>query len=123
MAVNGHRLVTSPNAKLARFQQPFWYGLLKVARLLKWQGYDSNLSGRTIIDMRRQPVTDHQIPKIDDIGRCEVLDLEGTQITDEGLRHLQSIKTLKCLVVRKTEVTRAAVLRLQQSRRRLWIWH
>jgi hypothetical protein len=123
MAINGHRLATSPYAKLGWFQKPFWYGLLVFARLLKWQAYDSNLKGRQIIDLRNQPVTDHQIPKIDNIASCEVLDLEGTQISDEGLKHLLALKALKCLVVRKTDVTREAVLRLQQSRRRLWIWH
>ncbi len=123
MAVNGHRLASSPNARLVWFQKPFWYGLLVLARMLKWQGYDSNLKGRTIIDLRNQTVTDHQLPKIENISRCEVLDLEGTQISDEGLKHLLGIKTLKCLVVRKTDVTREGVVRLQQSRRRLWIWH
>lgn len=121
--IQGHRLATQFDAKLAWFQKPFWIGMLFFSRVLKWEKYDSSLQGRLVVDHRGEAVTDEHLRALENFSKCEVLDLEGTEITDASLRHLKDCKNLRCLVVRKTSVTHAGVQRLQQSKRRMWIWY
>ena len=123
MVYKGYQFMRVPGAKLAWFQKPFWNSALVFARMLNWQGYDSRFKGRGIIDKRGVPVSDSEIPAIDNLGRCQVLDLEGTLVTDRGLRPLYGLQNLHCLVLRKTGVTDEGVFRLQQANPKLWIWY
>ena len=89
---------------------------------MKWQNYDSALKGRTVIKVREKMFGDYELPELENLHRCQVLDLQGTNVTDQGLLHLYSLKHLQCLVLRKTKVSPEGVFRLQQSFPRLWIW-
>ena len=119
----GHDLRSNPRAKLAWFQKPFWNAILHFARLMNWQNYDRRLRGRKIIDRRRAPLVDENIPTLEGLAICHVLDLEGTLVTDRSLRCLYGLRYLRCLVLRKTKVTHEGVLRLQQANPKLWIWY
>ncbi len=119
----GHQLTKNPRAKLAWFQKPLWNLVLYAARSMKWSAYDSRYKGRVIVDKRNAPIVDEKVPYLEGLGKCQVLDLEGTLITDKGLRHLYGLSNLHCLVLRKTKVTHEGVLRLQQANPRLWIWY
>ncbi len=119
----GHQLMRNPRARLAWFQKPIWNLILWFARRLDWQGYDSTLKGRSIIDQRNAPIVDEKVPYLEGLNKCHVLDLEGTLITDKALRHFYGLTNLHCLVLRKTKVTHEGVIRLQQANPRLWIWY
>lgn len=102
---------------------PFWNLILWSARRMKWEGYDSNIKDRKIVDLRNAPVTDATLPAVDGLSVCHVLDLENSSVSDSGLRQLYTLKTLQCLVVKNTNVTHEGVVRLQQARPKLWIWY
>ena len=113
---------SDPQATLG-ILSPFWNLVLYFARRMKWEGYDSNLKDRHVVDLRNAPVTDASLQSVDGLGECSVLDLENSTISDNGLRQLYSLKSLDCLVVKNTDVTQDGVVRLQQARPKLWIWY
>ena len=92
-------------------------------RRVNWQGYDSRNKGRGIINKRGAPIGDQQIAELENLHRCQVLDLEKTLISDAGLRSFYGLQNLHCLVLRKTNVTAEGVFRLQQANPKLWIWY
>lgn len=122
MVYKGKQFRKNPRARLAWFQKPIWNGVLVLARAMNWQGYDSSLKGRTIIKVREKHFGDNEIADLEDIQRCQVLDLQGTSVTDRGLLELYALKHLQCLVLKRTKVTPEGVFRLQQSFPRIWIW-
>ena len=65
---------------------------------------------------------DVELAEIEELKNCQVLDLEGTRITDRSLQMLYGHKHLQCLVLKRTKTTHDAVFRLQQAQPRLWIW-
>lgn len=119
----GRQFMRDPNARLAWFQRPFWNLVLTFSRALKWQGYDKRLQGRKVITIHDKMFGNHEIADLPGLKNCQVLDLEGTCITDQALLELYQLNHLRCLVVRKTNVTHEGVFRLQQSHPRLWIWY
>jgi hypothetical protein len=119
----GHQFLVDPNARLAWFQNPFWNFMLMVSRLMKWQNYDARFKGRKIIAVHDRGFGDRSLADLEGLKTCQVLDLEGTSISDRGLNELYRLKHLHCLVLRKTNVTHDAVFRLQQSFPRLWVWY
>ena len=81
------------------------------------------MAGRLIIDMRGEPFSDRDLLDLEKLNVCEVLDAEGTDLTDNSLAAMHGLKHLRCLVIRKTHVTHDAVFRLQQSLPKCWIWY
>ena len=65
---------------------------------------------------------DNDLMEHNDIKSVQVLDIQGTNLTDKGLLHLYDLKHLQCVVLRKTNVSPEAVFRFQQTFPRLWIW-
>lgn len=123
LVLKGHQLARNPHARLAWYQKPLWNGVLFLARRMNWQAYDERFKGRTIIDRRGEGITDANIPELENLGLCEVLDLERTPITDAGLRHLYGLQNLHCVVLRRTGVTHEGVFRLQQTHPKIWVWY
>ncbi len=123
VVIQTKRLATVPGARLPFYLKPFWNGLLRLARLQKWQNYDSRLRNRLIIDVRGQPFGDRDLLDLEKLNVCQVLDAEGTDITDNALAAMHGLKHLRCLVLRRTHVTYEGVFRLQQSLPRCWIWY
>lgn len=119
----GHQFLRDPHARLAWFQVPFWNLILALSRAAKWQSYDKSLTGRKIITIRDKMFGDVEIAELPGIKNCQVLDLEGTCVTDQGLLPLYHLNHLHCLVLKGTNVTHEGVFRLQQSCPRLWIWY
>lgn len=119
----GYQFLSDGRARLAWFQKPFWIGLLMYFRYRRWRGFDSRFRNRNVVDFRDQPITDDQLPKLASIRAAQVLDLEGTLITDKTIETFYGLKHLQCLVVRNTDATHLAVTRLQQTHPKIWIWH
>ncbi|MDA7906526.1 hypothetical protein N9B43_06450 [Mariniblastus sp.] len=112
-----------PVAQLAWFQKPFWRLLLFFARFMKWERYDSALRGRRVIRIRDRMFGDNDIMEQKGIKNVQVLDIQGTNLTDRGLLNLYDLKHLQCVVLRGTKVSPEAVFRFQQTFPRLWIWY
>lgn len=119
----GHQFLRSPKARLAWFQKPFWNLLLTLSRSMKWTGYDSQLKGRKIIKVSDPGFTDHNVDELEGLKACEVLDLEGTAVSDATLYKLYELKHLQVLILKRTNVSHDGVFRLQQSVPRLWVWY
>lgn len=111
-----------PVAQLSWFQKPFWRLVLFLARFNKWQRYDRALQGRRVITVKDRMFGDNDIMEQKGIKNVQVLDIQGTNLTDSGLLHLYDLKHLQCVVLRKTNVSPEAVFRFQQTFPRLWIW-
>ncbi|MCP4462174.1 MAG: hypothetical protein GY819_05175 [Planctomycetaceae bacterium] len=117
------RMATVPGARLPFFLRPIWNTILRLARSQNWQKYDSRLKGRLIIDVRGENFGDRELLDLENLNICQVLDAEGTDITDNALAAMHGLKHLRCLVLRKTHVSHEAVFRLQQSLTKCWIWY
>ena len=123
LVLKGHQFLVDPHAQLAWFQKPFWNLILVVARMMNWQKYDARYKGRKVITMHDRRFGDQELADLEGLDACQVLDLEGTCVSDRGLKELYRLKHLHCLVLRGTRVTHQGAFRLQQSFPRLWIWY
>lgn len=123
VVVQTKRMATVPGVRLPFYMKPFWLLLLYLARAQSWQKYDSRLKDRLVIDMRGQPFGDRELLDLEKLNVCQVLDIEGTDITDNSLAAMHGLRHLRCLVIRRTHVTFDAVFRLQQSLPKCWIWY
>ena len=115
------QLAANPEASLGMFA-PFWHLLLVGARQMQWEKYDGKLRGRVVIDARNSEVNDATLPGLAGFKNAEVFDLQGRQITDNGLRHFYGHANLRCIVLKDTQVTATGVANLQQALPRIWIW-
>lgn len=122
LVFKSYQFLLQPGAQLAWFQKPFWNWILRLARKQNWKDYDSRLSGREVITVTDEDFDDEDLLNLDRFRYANVLDLEGTQITDNGLETLYGMKQLECLVLRKTLVSAAEVYRFQQTFPKVWIW-
>ena len=111
------RMNSKPAVPLQFWQRVPWEFLLSHLRSNSW-----NRSKDKIVDLSDQKMYDSEIATTPGIGRAEVVDLEGTELTDEGLLQLYQFRQIRCLVVRYTKVTPEGVFRLQQHNRKMWIW-
>ena len=116
------QLALNPEASLGLFA-PCWDLLLYFARQMKWENYDGRLKGRLITDLRNQNVNDETWPAATSFKDAQVIDVQGCNISDSGLRHLYGHHHLRCLVLKETKVTPTGVANLQQALPRVWIWH
>lgn len=118
-----HQFMHKPAAQLAWFQKPFWRLMLFLSRFLKWERYDGALKGRRVITIRDRMFGDNDVMEHKGIKNVQVLDIQGTNLTDHGLLNLYDLKHLQCVVLRGTKVSPEAVFRFQQTFPRLWIWY
>ena len=119
----GYQFLKNPKTKLSWFQRMFWNFILMLARIGKWESYDSKLKNRRVIKVSEKGFIDSEIPRLEGIRNVQVLDLENTEVTDQGVALLYRLEHLQCLVLRRTNVTHDAVVRLQQTFPKLWIWY
>ena len=117
------RMATVPGTRMPFYLKPFWTSILRLARMQGWTKYDSRLKDRLVIDVRGEAFGDRDLLDLEKLNICEVLDAEGSDITDNSLAAMHGLKYLRCLVIRKTHVTHEAVFRLQQSLPKCWIWY
>ncbi|MEM9943897.1 MAG: hypothetical protein AAF939_20220 [Planctomycetota bacterium] len=120
--IKGKRFLSRPAIRLNWMQRPLWNSVLTLARLFRWQGYDKSLKGRKIIKIKDRSFDDRRLAEID-LNQCEVLDLQRTSVTNEALKLICGMKNLRCLVLRKTQVTNEGAYRIQQAKPNVWIWH
>ena len=122
LVFKSYQFLLQPGAQLAWFQRPFWNWILRLARKQNWKDYDSRLSSREVITVSDEDFDDQDLLELDRFRYANVLDLEGTKITDNGLEALYGMKQLQCLVLRNTLVSKTEVYRFQQTFPKVWIW-
>lgn len=123
IVIQTKRLAHVPGTGLPFYLKPMWNTVLQMARKQNWQAYDSRLAGRLIIDVRGQAFGDRELLDLENLNLCQVLDAEGTDLTDNSLAAMHGLKNLRCLVLKGTHVQPEAVFRLQQSLPKCWIWN
>ena len=100
-----------------------WYFLLWFARLTAWGFLKGPFARRKIYNGRGRRLVDSDLETIDGINDLDVLDVEGTQVTDESIDYLARLRNLKFLVVRGTGISQQGYKRLQERLRSTWIWY
>ena len=120
--VDTHQLAMKPKKQVPFYLKPIWLGVLMIARMMRWQHYDSKLKGRQITDVRGTTFGDRNLLEIDELNLCQVLDAGGSSLTDNGLAAMHDLKHLRCLVLRGTHVSDEGVFFLQQALPQCWIW-
>lgn len=121
--IKAYQFLRNPRTQLGFFQKPFWNFILWLARRGNWENYDQRLKGRRVVKVNERGFTDAQLETVEGIRTAQVLDLENTQVSDRCVAVLYRLEHLQCLVLRKTNVTHDAVVRLQQTFPKLWIWY
>ena len=100
-----------------------WSGMLTLQRLVGWRSLEPPFAPLRVLTLRDGAFGNDELAQVEDLDQYEVLDLEGTGITDAGLGRLKAQKQLRFLVVKNAAVTAVGVQRLQQSIPTAWIWH
>jgi hypothetical protein len=67
-------------------------------------------------------LTDEELGKLQNLTEFEVLDLEGTPVTDAGLPTLYDYRNLQFIILRDTQTTGKGADALQQALPNTWIW-
>jgi hypothetical protein len=78
----------------------------KIVGIHLWNG------ARAWHGIQRTTVTDSDLEKLKGIATLTELDLEGTQITGDGLKHLRNMKNLRRIRLDRTKITDAGLANL-----------
>jgi DNA-directed RNA polymerase subunit RPC12/RpoP len=100
-----------------------WVVLLGIHRRTGWRELSPPFSHRRVFKIREPSFGDEQLGQVQGLAEAQVLDLEGTRVTDRALYHLQGCEYLECVVLRRTRFTRGGVQRLQIMKPDAAIWY
>lgn len=119
-----HRASSNLSYSLRWWQRVFWLWVLHFARKREWNyepGDEENR--RSILDLRGKNINDATLVQQTNLTNCEVIDIAGCPVTDRGTKALHYLRSLRCLVLVGTAISKAEVARLQRSLPNCWIWH
>lgn len=107
-----------------RGSDPFnpWWAILQFQRLTGWKLFHQSTVPLSVAERKTREFDDAALDQMQELETIDVLDLEGSSVTDEGIRILRFYKNLKFLVVRDTQVTALGVKNLQFEFPELLIW-
>ena len=91
-------------------------------RTMGWRSPTAPYAPLRSLTLRDPQFSDVDLRESDEIANYEVLDLEGTGITDNGIHFLATQKQLRFVVLRRTKVTAAGLQRLQQALPDATLW-
>jgi hypothetical protein len=119
-----HRACSDLGYSLRWWQRAFWLWVLHFARKRQWS-YDpaDEENSRNILDLRGKNINDTTLVQQTNLTNGEVIDIAGCPVTDRGTKALHYLRSLKCLVLVGTPISKAEVARLQKSLPNCWIWH
>jgi hypothetical protein len=100
-----------------------WSILLGIERIIGWRQAGWPFRSVKSLTLTDPAFHDGELPDLSGLAELEALDLEGTSVSDEGLRHLRDLKQLQFLVVRRTKVTPDGAQRLQRDLPKCLIWY
>lgn len=99
-----------------------WRTFLGVQRVIGWRRMQWPFPKTRMLIFCDPNFDDRDLKDLQNLSEVETLDLEGTGITDAAAEHLKTLKHLRYLVVRRTQMTLPAAQRLQFELRKTMIW-
>ena len=99
-----------------------WSTWLSWQRMVNWRSGTAPYPPLRALTLRDPQFTDNDLRECEEITQYEVLDLEGTGISDTGCNFLATQKQLRFIVLRRTQVTAAGAQRLQKALPDANIW-
>lgn len=107
-----------------RGADPFnpWWAMLQIQRLSGWKFFHKSTIPLGVLERKTRDFDDAALDQTPELETTDVLDLEGSSVTDQGIAILRFYKNLKFLVVRDTQVTALGVKNLQYEFPELLIW-
>jgi hypothetical protein len=100
-----------------------WQTILFLQRAVGWRIPQWPFPKTRVLSMHDPSFGDADLAELKGLEEFETLDFEGSEITDAGLAHFESLKKLRFLVLKRTGVTPDGVRRLQHRRQKAWIWY
>ena len=80
--------------------------------------YLENIAASVLVGPNQLPDLYHAM-----VEACEVLDLEGSPVSDKSLKAISKMSKLSCLVIRDTNISNKGVDALTWRMPQLWIWY
>lgn len=117
-----YHLLAHANRYFYRGKSFTWWLFLRVGRILGWRRL-SGFRKRTTWITHDPSFTDARLEAKTDLDDCHVIDMQGTGVSDEGLRHLEEMPFLEILILKNTNVTTAGVAKLQSTNPETCIWY
>lgn len=119
-----HRACSNLSYSLRWWQRGFWLLVLYFARKRNWTYEPADEENqRSILDLRGKNINDSTLVQQDHLTNSEVIDVSGCPLTDRGTKPLHYLRSLRCLVLVGTAISKTEVARLQKSLPNCWIWH
>lgn len=111
-----------PGMPLYGWQKKLWNLVAIMQRTFNWQ---SPFRDRkfAVCNFKKQNLRGQDLLDLPGVETCQVLDLQGSEVTDDELKLLRYATNLRRLVLWDTKVTDEGVYRLQQAIPRVWIWY
>jgi len=121
VVTESYRIARKPPARLNFLQRSVWRlcGVAIAARGWKFRGRGTGQQRQIVRD---PDFDDTALLEQVDLTKIDVLVLQRTKVTDEGLRYLRGLGRLRYLHLEGTDVTDEGVFRLQQTVPMCWIW-
>ena len=117
-----YHLLAYLNGYFYRGKSFFWSLFLRWGRLLRWRRL-SGFKQRNYWTNHDASFDDTLLADRQDLGGCHVIDVQGTGITDDGLKSFEYLPILEFLVLKNTNVTASGVGRLQATIPDTCIWY
>jgi len=124
LAVGGYvvyRIMVETSGRTYRGSSLLWLTVLFAGRTLEWKSFKGD--SRISVTSREKSFDDDALAAMEDLPTLQVLDLEGTGITDQGLACLFYHPSLEFLILRRTQVTADRVWELQKTIPKTCIWY
>ncbi|MBL8889619.1 MAG: hypothetical protein JNL67_06550 [Planctomycetaceae bacterium] len=119
-----HRACSNLSYSLRWWQRGFWLLVLYFARKRNWSYEPADEENkRSILDLRGKNINDNTLVQQEQLTNSEVIDVSGCPLTDRGTKPLHYLRSLRCLVLVGTAISKTEVARLQKSLPNCWIWH
>jgi hypothetical protein len=99
-----------------------WSGVLFVQRAVGWRKPAWPFPPVHVLTVRDSEFGDEDLAELEELKEVAGVDMEGTNVSDAGLTHLQGLRNLRFVVVRRTRVTAPGAARLQTTLPDAWIW-
>lgn len=110
-----------PGLPLWPWQRSVWNLLVPILRKFQWPL--PHAKERKVVDLRERDLKGVDLFSEPGVSEAQVVDLTGTNVTDQEIVALQYAKQLKGIVLIDTQVSDEGVFRLQQSVLPAWIWY
>ena len=117
-----YHLLAHANRYFYRGKSFSWWLFLRFGRILRWRRL-AGMKKRTTWITHDPLYTDARLAAKTDLDECHVIDIQGTGVSDEGLRCLEAMPFLEIVILKKTNVTAAGVAKLQATNPEACIWY